>query len=362
VTSSIAQSKEIDKFSQFMRACSHRYATGYGWYVFPVHTAIFDMGGKCIGCTCEHYRRSDACRDNHPHLYLGAGGKCVAPGKCPRVKWGQKSTTDRAQIDGWWGHPWRDVCVDTGEILATVPNIGIDCGKSNLLVFDADTYKKEFGTLSDLLTIAEQETVTSLTGGGGIHLIYNRQDKPYGNSTKGLPQGIDIRGAGGYIVAPPSVHKSGVAYAFDDGYSPRDVALRPIPERLDAILSSATPKFVREDAGDWCADVSAPASVQRSVLAVMKVLEKGNIDAKGQEYGDGFRWVLKSCPFNPEDDPHGEDASAFITVHPNGRIGAGCHHNRCRKQIEDAGSGWGLLCDRVGHRRTVRSIIVELEL
>ena len=149
-----------------------------GWYVFPCHEPQFNAYGECTGCTCEPYRHSDDCRRNNPYLYLAPGKKCANPGKCPRVRWGEKSTLDATQIKKWWGY-W------------STANVGIDCGKSGLLVFDADTYKQT-GDLSDLLSADDKETVTVITGGGGEHLIYDRQGKTYGNSTKNLPPGIDF--------------------------------------------------------------------------------------------------------------------------------------------------------------------------
>lgn len=220
-----------------------RYARAYakilGWYVFPVHNPIFDERGNCTGCSCEHYRRSEACRIAHSYLYLGPTGKCKWPGKCPRVKWSEKATIDLPQIDRWWGKPWRDIDVETGEIVHNIPNIGVDCGRSGLLVLDADTYKKVCGDLSDLLSWEDRETVTVITQGGGEHFIYDRQGKPYGNATRGLPPGIDIRGVGSYFVAVPSLGKSGRCYQYEEAYKPLATPLLPIPAALDAILSKA---------------------------------------------------------------------------------------------------------------------------
>lgn len=315
------------------------YAQRLNWYVFPIHNPIFH-NGACVGCSCEYYRRSEQCRTNHPALYLGPVGKCANPGKCPRVAWGSKSTIDPATIKKWWGNPWRDVDVETGEIVYNVPNIGIDCGKSGLLVFDADTYKK-VADLSDLLSWADRETVTVITQGGGEHLIYDRQGKPYGNATKGLPPGIDIRGVGGYVVAVPSIGKSGRRYAYEEAYRPGLTPLLPIPAALDAILQACSHLKHGGAAGE-----PDSIAVKRNTEIVDSVLDYGEIDHGDPDayLGDGRRWVLPECPFNPMDDKHGEDASSFVIVLPDGRITAGCHHNRCRKRYEDyPGGGWQFL-------------------
>jgi hypothetical protein len=81
--------------------------------------------------------------------------------------------------------------------------------------------------------------MTGLTGGGGVHLVYSSSDEVLGNSAGRLPgidvdlAGIDLRGNGGYIVGPPSVHRSGGSYEWLDAN--RSVAAAPAwlkqPER-----------------------------------------------------------------------------------------------------------------------------------
>jgi DNA-binding transcriptional ArsR family regulator len=65
------------------------------------------------------------------------------------------------------------------------------------------------------------------------------EGKAYGNATGNLPKGIDIRGAGGYVVVAPSLHKSGRRYTFAGGFSPADIAPLPLPQSLIDILETA---------------------------------------------------------------------------------------------------------------------------
>ncbi|MEX1019880.1 MAG: bifunctional DNA primase/polymerase [Litorilinea sp.] len=345
-----------------MHTAAAYYAQHIGWYVFPCHAPIFDAHGRCTGCTCEDWRRSEICEATNPRAYLGPEGKCAQPGKCPACKWAGVSTRDVAQVARWWGHDWHTANVETGRRYAYRPNIGIDCGKSDLLVLDADSYKDAFGDLHDLLSFEEQATVTAITGNGGEHLIYARDGKPYGNSTRGLPAGIDIRGAGGYILGAPSLHHTGRRYTFEEGYSPRLMAPKPIPASLDAILAQATPQSRTRATNAAGIDIPTPGRLRRSVGIVERVIELGDFDHYGKEaYGAGLRWIFEECPFNPPDDPHPEDNSAFVIVFPDGRIGAGCHHNRCKVRTNDADSGWRWLCDLVGYTpRPRRSAIVEV--
>lgn len=301
-------------------------------FVFPVHEPVI-QNGACVGCACEPYRHSEQCKRNHPRLYLAKGEQCANPGKCPRVRWREKSTVDPEQIKHWWA-------------MFPTANIGIDCGKSGLLVFDADTYK-QVGDLSDLLTSNDRETVTVITGGGGEHFFYNRQGKNYGNSTRGLPPGIDIRGVGGYVVAAPSLHKSGRRYQYEHGYAPHEIELLPIPESLDAILSRCTMAHRNSNGA-----ISEPDSeaVKRSVWMVDEFFSHTDYMHFGQTaYGVGRRWVFQHCPFNPTEEPHAEDGGAYLCVLDDGRIVAGCHHNRCRQQYEPLNlTGWAWLKQHTG--------------
>src|ERR1019366_3202528 len=59
------------------------------------------------------------------------------------------------------------------------------------------------------------ETLTSNTGGGGKHYLFKipRGQNIPSNANR-IGRGVDIRGNGGYIAAPPSVHPSGNIYSW----------------------------------------------------------------------------------------------------------------------------------------------------
>lgn len=97
-------------------------------------------------------------------------------------------------------------------------NIGIATGTpSGFWVLDIDSQEGE-----DFLKTkpALPKTLTSLTG-KGRHLLFKTPDNVIiKNKTKikenGVEHDIDVRGDGGYIVAPPSVHPNGSAYKWED--------------------------------------------------------------------------------------------------------------------------------------------------
>lgn len=236
------------------------------------------------------------------------------------------ATCDTNQVIDWWR-------------LNPTANIGLHCGGSNLLAIDLDTYKDRYAG-DGILGREDEETITNLTGNGGTHLLYSLEDgKRYGNATGNLPTGIDIRGWGGYILLPPSIHPNGNRYQWEMGYGPHEIAPLPLPSRLTDALETA--RGVRRAVGT--PNNLAVAMARDIVLAVLAATGIQTYDE--QEYdGIGRKWILKHCPFNPENDPHSDDRAAYILIARDGHIAAGCQHARCRQILHDAQmGGWRYL-------------------
>jgi Bifunctional DNA primase/polymerase, N-terminal/Primase C terminal 2 (PriCT-2) len=160
-----------------------------GWRVFPVHGVVFDADGA-VRCTCP--RGSDC-----PSKKMG---------KHPCInQWQNIATCDAAQIRDWWKQwPDANVAIATGGDGPEVPDFDVkDGGLETLKHLEGD------GDLGDPLVVD--------TGGGGKHLFYASSGR-LKTKTSVLP-GVDTRGAGGYVVAPPSRHRSKKRYEFDlDAY------------------------------------------------------------------------------------------------------------------------------------------------
>lgn len=109
------------------------------------------------------------------------------------------ATTDPARIREWWSQ-WPDANV----AIATGP-------ASKLLVVDIDTDpKKSINGFASMETLQARglsfpETMRIRTPRGGVHLYYEYDGSDIGNSVGKIAPGIDIRGVGGYVLAPPSV-------------------------------------------------------------------------------------------------------------------------------------------------------------
>lgn len=185
-------------------------ALGYarrGWQVFPCHSPAKS------GCSCG---KAD----------------CTSVGKHPQTKQGLKdATTDEARIRAWWMmQPNANVAIRTGA-------------DSGLVVLDVDPDKGGKDSLDALIAEygALPETVACRTGGGGWHYYFQRPDEWLSNSASKLGPGLDIRGDGGYVIAPPSRHASGGRYEWEQSSRPEDTPLAPMPAWLLSLLRNPAP-------------------------------------------------------------------------------------------------------------------------
>jgi len=117
----------------------------------------------------------------------------------------KRATTDPNIIAGWWCT--RDF------------NIGIATGPdSGVWVVDIDGNEGE-ATLRQLEAAhcALPATVEGITGGGGRHLFFRWPATKIdirNSQIRGDIPSIDVRGEGGYVLVPPSIHPSGRRYAW----------------------------------------------------------------------------------------------------------------------------------------------------
>ncbi len=139
------------------------------------------------------------------------------PDKSPYVKGGFKSgTTDIEQITEWWTK-WPEASI-AWAVPADMVVVDIDCH---------DGQTNGFETIRSL-GLDFPGTQTSISGGGGSHLIY-KCDRAVKIKKKQFP-GIDIiHGGKGYIILPPSRHESGRKYKWEpgNGFGELDIADAP---------------------------------------------------------------------------------------------------------------------------------------
>src|SRR5262245_11110244 len=129
-----------------------------------------------------------------------AGVKIFPAGadKRPLFKsWQQIATTDAAQVGEWWAR--------APHALPAIP-----CGVNNVVVIDLDRHPGAVdGVLAfkDLVarhgSLPRGVPMVRTPTGGGLHLYFHQPDgEPLGNGRGELPAGIDVRGTGGFVIAP----------------------------------------------------------------------------------------------------------------------------------------------------------------
>jgi hypothetical protein len=199
-----------------------------------------------------------------------------ASGKLPLIKgWPEAATSDMKQLEAW-AHQYP-AC-----------NWGLATGTaSGLVVIDVDGAEGR-ASLADLerqgLTLPATFTVTTGRTDGGEHRYYR---PPSGVDIRNDQNGkigahVDVRGTGGFVVCPPSIHASGKQYRFIDPSVP--VADLPgwVIERLTvrppmpSATAQASPQVVGKGgrtnrlvslAGTLRKRGEAPATIEAALLA-----------------------------------------------------------------------------------------------
>lgn len=176
------------------------------------------------------------------------------------------ASTDPDQIRAWWTRwPAANVGVATGPA-------------SSLAVLDIDPRSggdESFAALEGRVGPLPG-TVTSLTGGGGLHLLFAHPGRRVTSRANALGLGLDVKADGGMIVAPPSVHPdTGRAYAWLGG-AWRD-ELPVWPEALDDLL--APPPAKRPPAGPVPAQRGANGGRLLGILTTMVEARPGERNA-----------------------------------------------------------------------------------
>lgn len=221
----IDMNSEIDKDNRNLRAAIW-YAKN-GWLVFPCHSKNGDR------CSCGKIN-------------------CHSPAKHPRTLYGLKdATTEIEKIKEMWGG-WPDA------------NIGLATGtNSGIFFLDVDPRHGGDESLEELERkyCPLPKTIESLTGGGGRHIGFVCNGHKIRSSAGKLGPGLDVRGEGGYVVLPPSIHISGQSYQWEVSGRPNEVEIADPPKWLLEVLKD------RQANSPTPPDGKIPAGGRNSVLA-----------------------------------------------------------------------------------------------
>jgi hypothetical protein len=165
------------------------------------------------------------------------GENCPSPAKHPLTYNGLNDASINADtIAAWWAkYPQANIGLVTG---------------GEIDVIDVDGAIPAYQALIEEMGAPEHvATVLTGRGDGGLHIYCT----PGGNKTipsgkHGLPNKIEVKGAGGYVVAPPSRHVSGGTYTY----------LTEITGTIHGKKPLAT----------WLAELDAPATQNATVVPI----------------------------------------------------------------------------------------------
>lgn len=141
--------------------------------------------------------------------------------KSPLLRhWQEQATTDAAQIEKWFA--------------GTTRNVGIACGPSGLLVIDEDEpLALEKFAADHGHEMPETFSVESRPGRRHLYFAVS-EGQQFSNARGSLKgYGLDVRGNGGNVAGPGSVHPTGSTYTPID----LDLAPAPVPDWLAEALT-----------------------------------------------------------------------------------------------------------------------------
>jgi hypothetical protein len=199
------------------------YYANLGYKVFPLH--YIKENGRC---SCPKHN----CESQGKHPYYG---------NCVSIKFKENASSDSKQIEKWWTNTSMINC-----------NIGIITGpENNLSVLDIDIHNgkpgmEEFEKLKERFLTEGGETFPDdnpivVTGSGGLQIYFNYH-KDVNNSSALIAPGLDTRGKGGYVVAPPSFNVGG-QYAWKNWID--KFPTKPCPQIIadELIAKKKAPKY-----------------------------------------------------------------------------------------------------------------------
>lgn len=158
--------------------------------------------------------------------------------KRPIITWKEweDSLTPDAVFQKWYGK---------GGQHANRNNMGLVTGNASNGVFCVDLDVNERSSAmqwwAGLIALhnnnQEPYTPSQRTGGGGRQILF-RAPAGYSPPTFKTGVGVDIRGQGGFMMCPPSLHASGKEYEWEEGRSPYEAEIEEAPDWLLEAIES----------------------------------------------------------------------------------------------------------------------------
>lgn len=174
-------------------------------------------------------------------LALAAHGIRIFPAgadKRPLLKgWQEAATSNVDQIKAWWDNS------------AALPAIA--CGQNGMIVIDCDRHGGPDGVEAFKKLVAANSGLPRnmpvvSTPNNGLHVFFKQPNgEALGNVRGSLPPGIDVRGAGGFVIAPGARLPDGRGWTAVAGRMPIHQA-PPLPHWIEEILRPPQQKEAHE--------------------------------------------------------------------------------------------------------------------
>jgi hypothetical protein len=225
---------------------------------------------------------------------------CKSPGKHPRLAHGVKAASSDPDTvaEFWTRYPDSNIGIATG-------------GSIGLVVLDIDGPEGEASLAALEAEHGPLPPTAKATTGKGWHLWYQRAaDDPPVPSRVGVRPGLDIRGEGGYVVAPPSRHVSGKIYTWVETMplARLPLCLVELGARRASLPAEGAPQGTLDQAA---AAVAAPPAYSdaevariREALAGIPVTDRENRET----------WLKVGCALNWLNESPGWDAEVTFSI------------------------------------------------
>lgn len=185
------------------------------------------------------------------------------------------ATTDKDRIKSWWKRsPHASIGLPTG-IVWDVLDVDIKDNADGRVHLP---YLNKIGLLNGCQKVVK-------TPSGGWHL-YFKATPGLTNKARGASLGLDVRGLGGYVLAPPSFIQTP---DYIGGYQDMGATIGHTDEplRWDLIVSSLSPMNERKNE-----PVVLLPSERRSSIAALR---EWTANLQEGERNNGFHWAISRC-------------------------------------------------------------------
>jgi replicative DNA helicase len=252
----------------FMRTAAVWWASK-GVPVLPLHHPVGPDGD--LSCSCRK-------------------PKCSSPGKHPIAELVPNGLTDASRdaevVADWWRrYPFANIGLRTGV-------------EFDLLDIDGEAGFTSYAVLTEQLGGAPEAVCVVESGraeGGRHYYVQPAGKKALTGGLRGVPYGIDVKGAGGYVVAPPSRHISGNRYQWTAPYGTHTGSV-PWDRVYDALTANDPAKH--RPAAPTPADFVAPSPAGSGKGFSRAVLDR--ILDEMRDAVSGHRWTVfaTQCAFD----------------------------------------------------------------